>query len=343
MTVPLTTLGITNPVLAAPMAGGATTPELVVAAGRVGSLGLLAAGYKDVDTLCAQVDSVRATGVPFGVNLFAPNPVPIDPEAYRAYARLLQPEADAYGISLDATALREDDDWWQEKVSALTKDPVPVVSFTFGIPSADVIAAFAKAGTLTIQTVTTATEARQAADAGIDMLVVQASAAGGHSGTLTPATLPPEIPLSDLIAQVRAAVPLPIIGAGGISRPEHVSSALAAGAQAVSVGTALLRSDESGASAIHRSALVDPTLTSTVVTRAFTGRPARALRTRFTDTFGDVAPLGYPAVHHLTGTLRKAAAAAGDADRVHLWAGTGFAEAQAAPVAEILRRLASTA
>lgn len=330
-----------SPVLAAPMAGGASTPEFVIEAGRAGSLGFLAAGYKDVGALAGQIQSVREAGVPFGVNLFAPNPVPISAADFRAYSRLIQPEADAYGISLDTIGLREDDDLWNEKIAILLADPVPVVSFTFGIPSPTVIASLKKAGTMTVQTVTSAAEARHAADAGVDVLAVQASAAGGHSGTLTPDAIPPSIPLLELIGQTSEAVSLPVIGAGGISRPEHVAAAMGAGAVAVSVGTVLLRSDESGASSVHKAAIADTASTTTVVTRAFTGRPARALRNRFTDTYSDVAPSGYPAVHHLTGPIRKAATASGDAERVHLWAGTGFADATTGPVGQILMRLAS--
>ena len=106
------------------------------------------------------------------------------------------------------------------------------------------------------------------------------------------------------------------------------------------VGTVLLRPDESGASATHQAALADPSRTETVITRAFTGRPARGLRNRFIDTYESHAPLGYPAIHHLTSPLRKAAAAAGEPDLVHLWAGTGYRHARKEPTAAILSRLA---
>jgi NAD(P)H-dependent flavin oxidoreductase YrpB (nitropropane dioxygenase family) len=341
MTSPFSALGVTNPVLAAPMAGGPSTPEFVMAAGRSGSLGFVAAGYKDAELLRAQIATVAAAGIPFGVNLFAPNPVPISEDAYRAYARLLQPEADAYGIDLAAIGLREDDDQWSEKIALLIEHPVPVVSFTFGIPPAEVIAALRRAGTVTVQTVTSGAEARQAADAGVDMLAVQASAAGGHSGTLTPSTVPSVIPLPTLVRQVAGAVPLPVIGAGGIATTTDVAAALRAGATAVAVGTVLLRADESGASAAHRAALADPAFDSTVVTRAFTGRPARGLRNAFTDRYTDGAPEGYPAIHYLTSPLRRAAAAASDPQRLHLWAGTGHAAATAEPLDRILTRLAS--
>jgi nitronate monooxygenase len=101
----------------------------------------------------------------------------------------------------------------------------------------------------------------------------------------------------------------------------------------------LLRADEAGTSATHRTALADPRARGTVVTHAFTGRAARALRTGFVDRHDATAPLGYPSVHHLTRDLRRAAAATGDADRLHLWAGTGFPRAVAAPTADIVAGL----
>jgi NAD(P)H-dependent flavin oxidoreductase YrpB (nitropropane dioxygenase family) len=223
----------------------------------------------------------------------------------------------------------------------LTSAPVPLVSFTFGVPSPAVIARLRSAGTVVAQTVTSADEARLAADAGVDLLVVQASAAGAHSGTFTPQHVPPSAPIADLLAQVAAAVPVPMIAAGGLATPEDVAATLRQGASAAMVGTVLLLSDESGASATHKAALADPARTQTVVTRAYTGRPARGLRTAFIDRYDAMAPSGYPAVHHLTSPLRSAAAAAGDAERVHLWAGTGWRYASEEPAAAILSRLAA--
>jgi NAD(P)H-dependent flavin oxidoreductase YrpB (nitropropane dioxygenase family) len=81
----------------------------------------------------------------------------------------------------------------------------------------------------------------------------------------------------------------------------------------------------------------------TVVTRAFTGRPARGLRNTFTDRYSDAAPLGYPALHHLTRPIRRAAAAAGDPEPMHLWAGTGYRHATDEPAATILARLSAGA
>lgn len=336
----LAQFGMSIPLIAAPMAGGPTTPAMVSAAARAGGLGMLAAGYKAVPAVEAEVKQVRAEGIPFGINLFAPNPLPVDPESYRAYAAIVQRDADQFGLTLPPDPV-EDSDTFDEKIALLLDDPVPMVSFTFGIPPREVIAALRKAGTVAVQTVTTPEEAAQAHEAGVDMLAVQAVAAGGHSGTLSPRTPLTPMPVAELVERVVAAVPLPVIAAGGLATPAAVAGVIRAGAAAAAVGTVLLRADESGASATHRAALTDPRFTETVLTHAFTGRPARGLRNAFIDAHEARAPLGYPALHHLTSPLRKAAAAAGKPDYVHLWAGTGYRDATAEPAADILRRLAS--
>jgi nitronate monooxygenase len=331
------------------MAGGPTTPGLVIAASRAGALGFLAGGYLGPDALAGQVAAVQAAGVPFGVNLFAPNPVPADPAEFRQYAATIQAEADLYGVDLSGASPVEDDDHWRGKIDVLLASPVPVVTFTFGIPGRDVIEALRGVGTMTGQTVTSAAEARQAADAGVDLLAVQSAEAGGHFGTLTPARPAVAAPLPELIAEVRAATGLPLLAAGGIAESGAVAAALRAGASAAVAGTALLLADEAGTSPVYRAALAaaqelnpaGPPGTATVITRAFTGRPARGLANLFTTRYSGVAPSGYPALHHLTRPIRAAAAAAGDPDRVNLWAGTGFQLATAQPAAQILTALAS--
>jgi nitronate monooxygenase len=328
------------PLVAAPMSGGPTTPAMVSAATAAGGLGMLAAGYKTVEAVEAELKTLRAEGIPFGINLFAPNPLPVDPDSYRAYAAIIQQEADQFGLALPAEPI-EDTDRFDEKIALLLDDPVQMVSFTFGIPPRSVIAALQQAHTVVVQTVTTPDEAAQAHDAGVDMLALQAAVAGGHSGTLSPQRPLQPVPIVDLLTQVMATVPLPVLAAGGLATPDAVADVIRAGAAAAIVGTVLLRATESGASATHQAALTDPARNETVLTHAFTGRPARGLRNTFIDNHEAQAPFGYPAIHHLTSPLRKAAAAAGKPDYLHLWAGTGYRHATAEPTADILRRLAS--
>jgi nitronate monooxygenase len=343
----LTDLGLEVPLTGAPMAGGPSTPALVQAAAGAGALGFLAAGYRTAEQLAEQIDEVRsgvapaARGTSFGVNVFAPNPLPVDPGAFRRYARALQADADAYGIDLTASTAIEDDDHWQDKIDLLLAHPVPVVTFTFGIPAPGLIADLRRAGTVVGQTVTSVGEAQQAAGAGVDLLVVQASEAGGHSGTLTPQQPPEAVPLLDLIGQIRHLVPMPVLAAGGLVTPEAVAAVVRAGALAAVVGTALLLADEAGTSPAYRSALAAASPGRTTITRAFSGRPARGLRNRFTDAHDGEAPFGYPAIHHLTSPLRRAASGAGDPELINLWAGTGYRHATAEPAAYILGRLAT--
>ncbi|MDQ0755597.1 nitronate monooxygenase [Arthrobacter sp. B3I4] len=332
-------------VIAAPMAGGTSTPAFVTAVHRAGGLGFLAAGYKDVAAMEAHIRAARDAGTRFGLNVFVPDPAQLPPSAavlaeVEQYRLRLAADARRYGVELPRLRL-DDDDEWQGKIDSLLADPVELVSFTFGLPGADVVRALQRAGSAVLATVTTVAEARQAAEQGVDALVVQHASAGGHSAAFAAAEVPGSgVPgtTAELTAAVRAAVALPLVAAGGIMGAADLQSVLAAGAQAGQLGTALLRTDESGTRQLHKDALADPHFTQTALTRAFTGRQARALVNEFVRDHPD-APEAYPAVHHLTAPLRAAAAAAGDAERLNLWAGTGWQRARSGSVAEILAGL----
>jgi nitronate monooxygenase len=330
-------LGMRIPVIAAPMAGAPTTTRLVTAAAHSGGIGFLAGGYKSAELVASQVAEMHQAAIPFGVNLFAPNPTRVDPAQFRRYAAEIASDAAPYGIDLTAQQPREDDDEWQAKLDALLTTPPPLVSITFGLPSRREVAALQRAGSRVLITVTSAAEAALASEVQPDGLAVQSSAAGGHSGTFTPEILPTPVPLEELLASVSAVTQLPLIAAGGIATPRRVREVVAAGAQAVMVGTALLRTDESGASQAQKQAMTEER--GTVVTRAFTGRPARALRNGFIERHSAAAPLGYPAIHHLTLGMRAAATKAGDAERINLWAGTGYFTAPLGSAAKVMSAL----
>ena len=333
-------LGAELPIVVAPMAGGPTTTALVAAAGRAGALGVLAAGYKKPDAVAAEISTTRSLGIPFGVNVFVPAVVPITEADYRRYAQEINADAHRYGLDLTDTPLVCDDDDWDAKIDVLVNDAVPLVSFTFGIPDPDTMRRLRRSGTRVLVTVTSASEAEAADAAGGDALIVQGTEAGGHSAVHDPTQRSEPLPLRDLLVAVRRVSALPLIATGGIATAEQLPKVLSAGATAVMVGTVLLRSDESGASPVHKDALADPGRTQTVVTTAFTGRPARALRNEFTDRHDATAPLGYPALHHLTRPLRWAAARAGDPENIHLWAGTGYRHARTGPAERIITDLA---
>ena len=331
------------------MAGGTTTAELALAAQGAGAFAFAAGGYKSAEQLAGHIAPLRATGLDFGVNLFVPRTQPLAADQLAGLARYregLRATAARYGAEVTAVALEQDDprvqDFWAEKIDLLLSNPVPVVSFTFGLAPAAVVAALQKAGTRVVASVTSVAEAVAAAGTGVDALVVQHANAGGHTaaflarppGTAGNAAAAPTLP--QLLAAVRSSVALPLVGAGGLSGPEQAKAALAAGAEAVAIGTALIRADESGARQLHKDALASPLFTRTAITRAFTGKPARALVNTFVQDHTASAPAAYPEVHFLTSPLRAAAAAAQDPQALNLWAGTGWQSSQAGPAAAIV-------
>ncbi|MET9365501.1 nitronate monooxygenase [Streptomyces sp. NPDC006632] len=330
------------PIVQAPMAGGASGPALAAAVSEAGGLGFLAAGYKTADGMYQEIKQVRGlTGRPFGVNLFMPQEPHTDPAAIEVYRHQLAGEATWYDTPLGDADTGGDDNY-EAKLAILREDPVPVVSFTFGCPERAVIDAFAKVGTYTIVTVTTPQEAQAAQWAGADAVCVQGIEAGGHQGTYRddPQTGGAGLGLLTLIALVRESVRLPIVAAGGLMRGAQIAAVLAAGADAAQLGTAFLACPESGANALHKQALTNPLFVRTEVTRAFSGRPARGLVNRFMREHGPYAPAAYPQVHQLTAGLRKAAAAAGDAQGMALWAGQGHRLARELPAGGLVELLA---
>jgi nitronate monooxygenase len=235
-----------------------------------------------------------------------------------------------------------DDDGFEGKVAALLADPPAVASFTFGCPNAEVVMALQDAGSLVAVTVTSPGEAAIAAAAGVDALCVQGYEAGAHRGMFVNDDEPGrDYGLLSLIGAVAAVTGLPQIAAGGIMGPPQVQAVLAAGAAAAQCGTAFLRCPESGAHPAYKAALADPRYTATTLTRAFSGRPARGLVNQFIrDHHG--APAAYPEINNATRPLRAAAAAAGDTERMSLWAGQGYRSATEYPAAEVIERLSTS-
>ena len=326
------------PVLVAPMAGGPSTPELVAAAADAGGMGFVPAGYLTAEVFAERVQAAqRLTTGPVGANLFAPQPSAATAAAITAYAEALAPEAHRYDVALGEP--RFDDDDWEVKLEVLLDLRPAVASFTFGLPSADERRRLTDAGITTVGTVTSVAEAELAVGCGVDVVVAQGPSAGGHRGTFDPTASPAEEPLDDLLASIVAGFDIPVIAAGGLMNAGDVRRVLDAGAVAAQLGTAFLLADEAGSSVVHRSALQDPCFTETAVTRSFSGRYARGLRNRFIDDHDAEAPFGYPELHYLTSPVRAASVRAGDPQAVNVWAGTGFRQAEAAPVAAIIEKL----
>jgi nitronate monooxygenase len=337
--VPFSLSDLEHPIVQAPMGGGPSTPALAVAVCEAGGLGFLAAGYRTPDAVRADIAAVRErTARPFGLNLFVPGLASEDAGALQRYAGELAEEAGRLGVELGEP--RYDDDGWEAKLALAREEEVPVVSFTFGCPDAQVVSQLQAAGCSVWVTVTTPAEAVAAADGGADALVVQGAEAGGHRGSTDPAA-PGDDGLLALLQLVRAVADCPLVATGGIATGRGVAAVLAAGASAAQLGTAFMLTPEAGTSEAHREAFSRTTPTG--ITRAFTGRYARGIENRFMREHEAEAPLGYPEVNNLTAPLRAAARERGDADSFHLWAGQAYPLAEEVPAGELVTRLADDA
>ncbi|MGW9550720.1 nitronate monooxygenase [Citricoccus zhacaiensis] len=364
------------PVVAAPMAGGPSTWQLAAAVSAAGGLGFLAGGMRPVDQLTADVEAARqATDRSVGVNLFVPEPantaIPASRKApgsearrrraaeVAAYRSGLLAEAEALGVDLPGTGTPPTQgptmdpdamDGWDAKLEAAEAGAWPLVTFTFGLPAPEVFDRLHAAGCVLGVTVTTVEEATAALAHGADVLSVQGPESGGHRSVHDPQAAPATTALAELLAEVRAGVgpQVPLFAAGGIMDADGVRAVLTAGAAAAQCGTAFLRAEEAGTSALQRAVLEQTAAGTrfthgdgsarTALTRAFSGRWARGLENRFMRDHAD-APAAYPEVNVLTQPMRAAATAAGDAEAVSLWAGVGAARTRVAPASEILADL----
>lgn len=322
-------------IVLAPMAGGPTTVALTTAVCEAGGLGFLAAGYLTAAAMVEQVHELRArTARAFGVNVFLMEERDVDHEAVAAYLETLAPVAARLGVELGAPRFHDDE--YAAKVAALIELRAPVVSFTFACPARETVAALQAAGSQVWVTVTSPAEARIAAEQGVDALVAQGGEAGGHRGAFNDDGGADALDAQELTRALVDGQDLPVVAAGGVATADDVRRLRTAGAVAVQVGTAFLLADEAGTGGLHRDAVRRDL--PTAFTNAFTGRTARGIVNAFMQEHA-AAPFAFPHVHHATAPLRAAARRAGDADHVHLWAGTRHHLAEPRPAADIVHAL----
>lgn len=334
-------LGIEHPVIQGPMGGGPSTPELVAAVSNAGGLGSLGAAYMTPDKITEAIRQIRSlTDQPFNVNLFAggyedkpqPDPAPMLDLLAGIHNALELPPPVLPQIPSDPFAAQ---------FEAVLDSAPPIFSFTFGMPSADAMSRLRKRGITTLGTATTVEEARLLADAGVDGIVAQGAEAGAHRGTFAGSFEASMIPTMDLIRGIHDAVSIPVIASGGIMNGGDIAAAIRLGASAASLGTAFLVCPESGAPEAHKRAVLDARKNTTVITRAFSGRPARGLPNAFIAKLAgkENMILPFPLQNALTRAMRTAAAKRGESDFLSLWAGTGVARARAMPAGELVSRL----
>jgi nitronate monooxygenase len=327
------------PIVGAPLAGGPSTPELAASVSEAGGLGFIAAGYKAAHEVGVEVEAVRGrTQRPFGVNIFFPVRLEPDDAAIADYVNSLADEERRYGVACGDPRWTGDD--WEEKLELVERERPAVVSFTFGCPDRGTVERLRANAIAVWCTVTQPAEATIAAAARVDALIVQGAEAGGHQASFDDTdTTPTE--LLPLLRLIHETSDLPLVAAGGIADGEGVAAAIAAGASAAQVGTALMLTPEAGTTASLRGAFSGDA--PTALTRAFTGRRGRGIVNRFMREHDAVAPKAYPQIHSVTAPLRAAARAAEDADGINLWAGQSYRLAKAEPAAELVTRWAGEA
>ena len=297
---------------------GVTTPKFVAACMEAGILGAIGAGYLDgLQTQTFIQEVKKLSSKPFAVNLFVLEEPRIDVDVLQKARMALQPFYEELGLSPVQSVISKD--VFEEQVQAVIDENVAICSFTFGIPSASVIQRLKQKNTYLIGTATTLEEAKLVEAAGLDAVVVQGSEAGGHRGSfIEPIQLQSR---NQLLHQVVGEVNIPIIAAGGIMDKEDVADALATGAIAVQIGTALLGADECEINEIYKSEVLKSMPQQTVITRAFTGKPARGLINQFTERMRDAVVAPYPLQNHLTASIRKESINQGNKEHLSLWMG----------------------
>lgn len=312
-----TILDSQQPIIQAPMAG-VTSPKFVAACTEAGLLGSIGAGYLDGEQTKQFIQEVKKlTTKPFAVNLFVQEEPQIDIEVLQKARMALQPFYDELGLSPVQSVVSKE--VFAGQVQAVIEENVKICSFTFGIPSAEVLQQLKEHGVYTIGTATTLAEAQLVEQAGMDAVVLQGGEAGGHRGSFTaPLQL---IPIYDLLQQVAGNIAIPIIAAGGLVTKEDIQKALESGAQAVQVGTVLLVAEECEISPLYKNAVLASKEQETTITLAFTGKPARGLANDFTRRMKDATVAPYPLQNYLTTTIRKESAEQGNAEYLSMWMG----------------------
>ncbi|MBN9030738.1 nitronate monooxygenase [Rhizobium sp. YJ-22] len=341
----LNRLGVTLPIVQAPMAG-VSTPAMAAAVSNAGGLGSIGVGATDAAGARAMIVEVQARTVrAFNVNLFVHATPAADPARETAWLDGLAPVFAEFGVAPPSrlTTIYKSFADDPEMLALLLEVRPPVVSLHFGLPSAQIIAALKQAGILLLATATSLDEARRVEAAGIDAIVAQGVEAGGHRGVFDPAGPDPGLGMATLTRLLARETRLPVIAAGGIMDGAGIAAVLALGAAAAQLGTAFIACPESSADEGYRKALAGPGAYHTQLTSLISGRPARALANRFTalsEMLAGHCPPDYPIAYDAGKALNAAAKAKGEFGFGAQWAGQGAPLARTMPAAELVTTLA---
>jgi len=317
-------LDIVHPIIQAGMAGGPTTVELVANVSNAGALGTLGAAYMKPEEIKMAIRDIKErTTKPFAVNLFCTNGTD-QYDGVEESQKVLNDIREKLGIETSEHHVVTNN-FFEEQFEILIEEKVPVISTAFGVLPKDKMAVAKQHNIIITTMVTTVQEALLAEENGADIIIAQGSDAGGHRGTfeIEKNTNGATVGTFSLVPQVVDAVSVPVVAAGGIMDSRGLVAALALGAQGVQMGTAFLTTTESGAHPVYKQALLNSSEESTVITKVFSGRPARGIHNTFIQAYFDakISPADFPTQNTMTTDIRKYAAMQNNPEYMSLWAG----------------------
>jgi nitronate monooxygenase len=321
-------LKIRYPIIQAPMAGGITTSQLVSEVSNSGGLGMIGAGYMTPEQIREQTREIKKlTTGSFGINLFVPNEVNVSDKSIEFAKEKMEPIKEELHVQQAESVETFDYDQslvtFREQIKVVIEEKIPICSFTFGIPSEEIIGELKQHNITLMGTATTVLEAVENENKGIDFVVVQGSEAGGHRGNFIKDTQESLVGLMSLIPQVVDHVSIPVIAAGGIMDGRGLMASLCLGAQGVQMGTAFLTCVESGANPIHKDAIMNSAEDEVILTRAFSGKEARGIKNQYISEMQkyEASFPDFPIQNSLTKNIRKASASQGKIEFMSLWSG----------------------
>ncbi|WP_339080286.1 nitronate monooxygenase [Pseudomonas sp. TMP9] len=336
-------LGIQLPLIQAPMAG-VQDHHLAVAVSNAGALGSLPCAMLDAAGLREQLQALSGkTNKPYNLNFFCHTSPAVDNVRDAAWRAALAPYYAELGVdpaSISNGPGRQP--FSAEMAEVLAAFRPAVVSFHFGLPSAELLARVKACGAKVLSSATTVEEALWLQANGADAIIAQGLEAGGHRGMFLTEALSSQLGTFALLPQIIRAVNVPVIAAGGIADAQGVRAAMALGAAGVQIGTSYLCCPEANTSALHRTALFSPAAQHTALTNVFSGRPARGIVNRVMRELGPIssAAPAFPLATAAIAPLRSQAEKQGNADFSPLWAGQNVNGCKAISAAELTAELA---
>nr|HMS27742.1 nitronate monooxygenase [Burkholderiaceae bacterium] len=321
---------------------------LTIAVSNAGGLGSLPCAMLSMDNLHSELSAITAaTNKPYNVNFFCHTPPAPDDAREAIWRTALAPYYAEYGIDADLIPTGPGRNPFSHAVAdVLEAFKPPVVSFHFGLPSAELLQRVRNWGAKILSSATTVAEARWLEANGVDAIIAQGLEAGGHRGIFLARDtndISTQTGTFALLPQIVKAVHVPVIAAGGIADANGVAAAMLLGAAGVQIGTAYMLCPEATTSALHRAALQSDAATTTALTNLFTGRPARGIVNRVMQELGSICTQvpAFPLATSAIAPLRSAAEKLGRTDFTPLWSGQNVSGCKPIPAAELTLELAT--